>query len=562
MTEIHAAELRAINELVHGPSAPEPMAFGGAYDGAARFDKQIAGWSPPLQSADLDMLPNKETLDARARDLNRNDAYVQAGTNLHKDSIVGSFYILNSKPNWLVLGKTEAWAEAFQQEVESKFTLWAESPMKWPDAAGQNDLTAMIRLAVGVVTMGGEVLATVEYLRDSGREFKTAIQMIDTDRLSTPHTRSAENGIRGGIRHDMFGRPISAFIRTHHPTDYRINPSVLSGEWWKEVPFQKPWGRQQVIYLREQNRVDQTRAIADITAGLREIAITRKFRDITLQNAVVNATFAASIESELPAPFVYEQLGAGQGSLGEGMVSYAESYLNAINDYVGNSKNMMMDGTRIPHLFPGTKLHMQPAGTPGGVGQDFEKSLLRYIAATLGVSYEELSRDFSDTNYSSARAAMAQSHRFMQSRKKIVADGFANVVFRLWVEEAVNNDKLDSFPKSEAASLYTNDYLNMMFDALTQCEWIGAARGQIDELKETQAAVLRIKYGLSTHEDELARLGKDWRKTYAQLEREAKERDVRGIVLYEDNGTNAASGSPRESESDGTEGEKKDTKTK
>jgi capsid protein len=104
----------------------------------------------------------------------------------------------------------------------------------------------------------------------------------------------------------------------------------------------------------------------------------------------------------------------------------------------------------------------------------------------------------------------------------------------------------------------------LKFDGLTECSWIGASRGQIDELKETQAAVLRIKYGLSTHEDELARLGKDYRKVYAQLEREAKERDERGIELYEDNSVNAASGSPRESDDsddgDGTKKEDNDVK--
>ena len=137
----------------------------------------------------------------------------------------------------------------------------------------------------------------------------------------------------------------------------------------------------------------------------------------------------------------------------------------------------------------------------------------------------------------------------MQSRKKIVADAMANAIFRLWLEEAINKNMLRSFPANAAGMLYTDGVLNLMFEALCQCDWIGAARGQIDELKETQAAVLRIKYGLSTHEDELARLGKDWRKVYAQLEREAKEREARNIVLYEDNGTNAASGTARESDS-------------
>jgi lambda family phage portal protein len=211
---------------------------------------------------------------------------------------------------------------------------------------------------------------------------------------------------------------------------------------------------------------------------------------------------------------------------------------------------MKIDGVRIPHLFPGTKLQLRPAGTPGGVGQGFEQSLLRYIAAALNVSYEELSRDYTQTNYSSARAAMANTWRFMQSRKKIVADGFANAVFRLWMEEAINQNQLTTFPASQAGRLYTNGHLNLMFEALVKCDWVGASRGQIDELKETQAAVLRIKYGLSTHEDELARLGKDWRKVYAQLEREKKERDARGIELLEDNSVNAASGSPRESQDD------------
>jgi len=61
-----------------------------------------------------------------------------------------------------------------------------------------------------------------------------------------------------------------------------------------------------------------------------------------------------------------------------------------------------------------------------------------------------------------------------------------------------------------------------MSDAYCACDWIGAGRGQIDELKETQAAILRIKSGLSTYEDELGRLGKDWRKTLKQRARERK----------------------------------------
>jgi lambda family phage portal protein len=536
--------LNDIFSLVGQPG--KDFAFGGAYDGAARFDHQLAGWSPPLNSADLDILPDKELLDARSRDSLRNDAYLQGGATLHKDGIVGSLYFLNSKPDYDTLGFTAEWAEEFQKEVEAKFTLWAESPRKWVDAARQNTFTSMIRLGVGVYTGGGEVLATVEWLRDKGREFNTAIQMVDTDRLSTPTELQWDNNVRGGVRMNQYGAPQSYFIRVKHQHDINIWRGMGDLR-WKEVDAEKPWGRQQVIYIREQMRVDQTRAVADIVAGLKEIAITRKFRDVTLQNAVVNAMYAASIESELPPEAAYAQIGGG--NIGEAITGYAEAYLSAINEYVGSSKHMKIDGVKIPHLFPGTKLQLRPAGSPGGVGQDFEQSLLRYIAAALGVSYEELSRDYTKTNYSSARAAMANTWKFMQSRKKIVADGMANAIFRLWLEEAINKNMLRSFPANAAGMLYTDGVLNLMFEALCQCDWIGAARGQIDELKETQAAVLRIKYGLSTHEDELSRLGKDWRKVYVQLERERKEREARGIELYEDNSVNAASGTTREKDS-------------
>lgn len=556
-------EIEEIDALVGKPT-PD-LAFGGAYDGAARFDRNIAGWVPPLQSADAEMMPVKGLIDARSRDVGRNDAYVQGGATIHKDGIVGALYALNAKPDVETLGTvsgtfTEDWATAFQKEVEALFTVWAESPRKWVDAAGQNTLTSLIRLATGVYTFAGEALATVEWVNERGRDFKTAIQMIDTDRLVQPEEAHQNPLIRGGIKHDRRGRHKSYFIRIDHPNDFRN--MMLSGTSplaYKEVKAEKPWGRKQVIYIREQMRVDQTRAVSDIVSALKEIHITRKFRDVTLQNAVVNAMYAASIESDLPPEAVYSQLGGG--NVGNSIADYATAYLGAISEYVGSSKHMKLDGVKVPHMFPGTKFKLHPAGNPGGVGQDFETGLLRYIASSLNISYEELARDFTKTNYSSARAAMASTWRFMQSRKKLVADEMANSIYRLWLEEAINNGRLKTFPPSLAGFLYTDGVLNLMFDALSACDWIGAARGQIDELKETQAAVLRIKYGLSTHEDELLRLGKDYRKVYAQLERETKEREERNIILYEDNSVNAASGDAREADGDGNKdssGESKD----
>lgn len=505
----------------------------GAFDGADRLNAQIANWAPRLQSADADIIPDKPIADARARDLMRNDAYVAGGAQLHRDNIVGSQFLLNSKPATKVLfGKEdEAWETAFQEEIEELFDLAAESPDNLFDASGVNTFTGLIRLATGIHVASGEVLATVEWVKD-GRPFNTAIQMVDLDRLQTPPLMVRDSQVRAGIRRDRRGRPLSYFIRKTHPNDYLPFFSFTEAlDQYVEVPAALKWGRRQVIHLFEQQRPDQTRGIAAMTAALKEMHITHRFRDVTLQNAVTQALYAASITSDMPTEAIMQRLGGTTDAeaISTAITDYTVGYMSTVEQFAGASRNLKADGVRIPHLLPGTKLDLISPGKGGPLGMEFEQSLLRYIAATLGVSYEQLSRDYTNTNYSSARAAMSETWKFMMAQKKIIADRFATMIFRLWLEEVVNADMLKTFPKAKAGMLYTNGRLNMMFEALARCDWIGASRGQIDELKETQASVLKINNGLSTLEDEIGKQGGDYRKVLRQLKREQTMKDAYGL---------------------------------
>ncbi|MGH8744275.1 MAG: phage portal protein, partial [Burkholderiales bacterium] len=375
--------------------------------------------------------------DSRVRDLARNDAFFSGGVGLHRDNMVGSMFILSAKPNWKVLGLTEEWAEEFQEMVEAKFTLWAESPSNWVDASRMNTLTSMVRLAVGVYVMTGEVLATAEWRRDNLRSFRTCIQMLDPDRLSNPYGEMDGPNLRGGVKRDFMGAPLGYHIRMAHPADYTDANAFV----WKYVPATKglaagnlAWDRPLVIHILEQFRPDQTRGIAAMVTALKEMKMTKNFRDITLQKAVTQAMYAATIESDLPSEAVHQMIG-GQ--------DWATNYLTSIAQYVGSAKNIHMDGVKIPHLYPGTKLNFQTGASTEGVGEDFERSLLRYLAASLGVSYEQLSKDYSNTNYSSARAAMLETWRYMQGKKRMVADRFAGIVYRLWLEEAMNSGQVE-----------------------------------------------------------------------------------------------------------------------
>lgn len=512
------------------PSAPgrDLMIVGDAYEGASRTSTELGSYRPATRTADQDLIPNKRLADARALDLTRNDSYIRGGVTLRKDNIVGSYFMLNARPNSARLfGKEDTkWEDEFQEEVEEKFAAFSESPHNWADAAGRNTLTQLTRMAIEQHTIHGEVLASVEWIRKGGRPFSTAINMVDTDRLCTPPERNGDPKIVMGVALGDWDEPVGYHIRKAPPGNW-VSP--LSYE-WQYVPLQLKWGRRQMIHIFEQHRPAQTRGIGTMVSAIPEMRMSRQFREIVLQNAILNATYAATIESENPldATSIFASLGGGDfapEAVQEAMMSYAKGYYNMIGETIGNSSNLQIGGVKIPWLPPGAKLHLQGAGQGGPLGSEFEASLHRAMAAAFGVSYEQWSHDYSKTNYSSYKGAMTETYKVMLSVKKQVADCFAGWVYRLWMEEALNAGEITAI-KRNMPSFYEGQNQEWFCD----CEWVGASRGQIDELKETQAAVLRMSNGLSDLATENARLGADWKKRLRQMAREQEWKDAYKVL--------------------------------
>lgn len=514
----------------HGVPPVDRVIFnGGALEGADSFSRETLLWRPSMRSPDSVINIAKPAADARGRDTVRNDGLAYGATALHKDGIVGAQYRLNAKPNIKVLSLynkafDETWVSEFQECVEARFGLMADSTNCWLDAQRVNTLTGMIRLAIGIFLMTGELIGTVEWLKGQNRPINTAIQFVSSDRLCNPLGYMDTLLMRRGIERDAQGQALAFNFRMGDPLDLWPNPNVNT---WRRVPATKPWGRKQVIYIVEQQLSDQSRGISDMVAAMKHMHMTKKFSEVTLQNAVIGASYAAAIESELPPDAVASALGQTGGDMGTALLGVYGAYMSALGGYLDAANNIRIDGAQIPHLFPGTKLNMLPAKTVGGVGTSFEESLLRHTAASLGLSYEEFSRDFSKTNYSSGRAAMGVSAKFMAARKKHVADRLASDIYALVLEEEMGNGNVP-LPLGVKRDLFYADN-GIAKEAFTSCVWIGSGAGQIDELKESQAAILRIASGISTYEIECARLGNDWRELFQQRQREDEDIKKRGL---------------------------------
>lgn len=483
---------------------------GGGYVGAQRLSREMFRWNPAIISPNSQIAADKDTSDARSSDMVQNDGMVRGAVATHRDSIVGARYVLNAKPNWRLLGASEEWAEEFQEVVENKFNLLADSPENWLDASRSNTLTGMVRLGIASFVMTGEVLGGAEWLRSAGRPCSTALQLISPFRLSNPNGEGDTEYVKSGVHIDKYGAARGYHIRQAFPNDF----TVLDNYKWKYIHATKPWGRRQVVHIKEQLFPSEARGVSEMVSALKNMRMTKNFQEVALQNAVIQASYAAAIESELPSEMVFSQLGMGQSTFAEML----KQYMGGLVDYAAAAKNINIDGAKIPHLYPGTKLNMQPLGSPGGIGSDFEASLLRHTAAALGLSYEQFAKDYTQTNYSSARASLAETEKFMKSRKKIVADGLAWHIYALWLEEEIARGDVPLPTGMKRMDFYKPLYK----EAFCQSDWIGASKGQIDEKKETEAALMRIKGGLSTYEAEIARMGDDWRQVFAQRAREEK----------------------------------------
>jgi capsid protein len=249
----------------------EIFALGGALEGADRFDRETALWYADRRHPDQIIHQVKDEADFRGRETVQNDGYAQGLVDIYRDTIVGNQYRVNSQPNWEVLSRQystrfdEVWAEEFTLAVEDKFNLISEASQCWLDAQRKQTLSGLVRLAVAGFVYTGEVLATAQWIRETGRPFNTAVEMVSPARLSNPDNQADDGSLRRGVRLDSRGKAVAYYFRKSYPALWP-DPNQFR---WEQWPAQKPWGRRQVIHITDTIQPDQTRGISALVAVLK-----------------------------------------------------------------------------------------------------------------------------------------------------------------------------------------------------------------------------------------------------------------------------------------------------
>lgn len=455
---------------------------------------------PVAGSADADLLNDLPMMVSRSRDLARNNGIAASGIQTLKDNIIGSVLKLSSKPHYRMLGIDRDQAEELGNAIEAQFEPWANTTDC--DAARTNTLLGLTLQALGSVMMNGEALAIPVWADRPGSNWRTRIHMVEPDRLATPPGMDHRTDIRGGIRVDRYGAPVTYYIQATHPGD---RYTVADPFAFRAVPAFTRDGLRRVIHLHDQERPGQSRGKPVVSSVMKEFKLLGKYADAHLETAVAQSLIAAFLESDLPPESAAELFGSNPDSV----------WREQLSDYHGR-----LQGSAVIPLPTGARLSAFNPSSPNPAFGAFMENAQRHIATALNMPYELLLKDFSKTNYSSARAAMLEAWRYFHGRRRWIKDHWLRPIFELWFEEAAWAGRIPGVARE--------DYIANRY-AYSRSRWVFSGRGWVDPVKEANAAKIRMESGLSTLEDEAAEQGLDWEEVLDQRAREDRRRQELGI---------------------------------
>ncbi|MBQ2617753.1 MAG: phage portal protein [Synergistaceae bacterium] len=461
--------------------------------GANRRKPSLIKWITSSKSPHEDISENLELLRERSRDL------YAGGSGLGRGAVervvlnaLGPGLRLNVRIDPTRLGMTEGEAGEFASEVEARFDYWASS--READYSRELTFYELQVLALRSILLDGECLMLMP---TRGR--RLCVQLLESERLCSPLGYAGVNVLDEGVEVDVLtGSPIAYWVTNRNPnSEYLRQPRIE----YTRIPAFLPDGTRNVYHLFPRERIGQHRGVPFLAPVIEQLKQLGRYTDAELMAAVVSGVFAIFFEHEPREDGVYgEEDYASDSGVGE--------------DPLAGYPNMQeMTGTMMD-LPEGVKATSLSPGRPNQNFGQFVEALVNQVGGALGIPSELLLQRFT-SSYSASRGALLEAWKVFKYWRKWFADNFCQSVYEAWFSQEVEGGRI-------AAPKYgLDDYHGKLY---TWCEWIGPSQGQLDPVKEVNAAVNRIEHNLSTYQREAGELtGEDWDLVVSALTRERKK---------------------------------------
>lgn len=496
------------------------------YEASNWYSQEMGEWLPWIRSPDAEINLFRDRMVARTRDMVRNDGWASGAIGRILDSTIGNSYRLISNPDWRWLQRfdpafDEQWAEEFAQAWEAVWRGYSEDLRRYNDVGRKLTVAQQFRLALRHKLIDGEGLTCVywmpERLGRGAADFATAFQVVDPDRLSNPYQMVDTRELRGGVEIvPDTGEPIAYWIRRAEQNDWY---NAVESMEWERIEREDEDGFLRVIHDFDHDRAGQNRGVSIFAPVLSRLKMLARYYGVELQAATIASVFGLYITSPFDPEMVESAL--------QGPDVNPSGFLGAYQDLRGvwHEKHApMFNGVRVPILAPGEKPEAVSATRPNEQFSPFTHEMLRSLAAVTGQSAEQVTQDYSETNYSSARAAIVEAEKTYNRRCWEFNLNTATPVASCVMHEAMERRLLPMPPKAWKAPSFLEGRT-----AFVRGRWLGVAAGWVDPVAERQGEILGLDAGFGTLEESCARQGADWRDNLRQRARERAEMNRLGL---------------------------------
>ena len=455
------------------PAKPEVVAPRRRMYEGAKISRLTSDWVTSSTSADAEISGSMVRLRNRARQLVRDSDYARQAVRAVRNNVVGTGIRMQAQVKMRRGNKPD---QRINDLIESSWKRWGRA--KTCHTAGRLDFHEIERLVVGAMCESGEVFIRLVRQPFGGSGVPLALEVIEADLLDETkdgYLRQNEEW-RLGVRVDEWQRPLAYAFLTRHPGDNRPAPI---GREHVIVPAED------VIHLMVTERPMQTRGVTWFASAIKRLHHLAGYEEAE----VVRARASSSLM---------------------GFVTSPEGELVGDDLYDGDRVSQFEPGT-FKYLAPGESVTVPALDAPDGQFEPFVRAMLRAMAAGLGVSYETISRDFSQTNYSSSRLSLLEDRENWRALQQYLIANLHTPIFEAWMDAAVAVDALPLPAYQEQRERYL------------AVNWVPRGWEWVDPEKEGKAYRDAVRNGFMTQAEVVMTRGGDFHELIAQRASELEQ---------------------------------------
>ena len=262
---------------------------------------------------------------------------------------------------------------------------------------GHNDFDALI---LRTLLIDGEVFIRIHH---PNNKYGLSFELVDSAAIDFTKRRDFSNGtaIFMGIEIDENYRPIKYYTRKGTLIVYQAGKE-------EEIPASE------MIHIYKREFSQQTRGIPPFNSCLQDLKNLEDYRLSEILAAKAGscvASYYVPINGAVKGDFIAQQTINQNGEFAKTL----EPFMSTV----------VPDGYNVQTFNP----------THPNSGYDaFTKSILTQLAASLGISYAKLLKDYGAVNYSSLREGTLDEAAFYAEQQSFIIESWKEIEFRLFIE--------------------------------------------------------------------------------------------------------------------------------